>query len=124
MARRIVLDTAEKGMAVTATQIRLGATVRQIRSKRGMTQGEAASRAGLSTSYWALIEQGKRVPGLDVVGKVAHALRIPTSILVFLASDMSEIEKLDRSIAERLALLSWKLIEREVEDADTTFELV
>lgn len=101
---------------MSATQVKLGPTVRQIRSKRGLTQSEAASRAGLSTSYWALIEQGKRVPNLEVVEKMARVLRVPISILVFLASDMAELEKLDRSIAERLALLSWKLIESEDED--------
>ena len=76
-----------------------------------MTQSEAARRAGLSGSYWALIEQGKRTPNLEVLEQIGEALGVPASILVFLASDMGELEKLDRSIAERLALLSWRLIE-------------
>ena len=90
---------------------RLGSTIRQIRTKRGMTQSEVAKRAGVSASYWALIEQGKRVPNLDVIEAMGQALGVPASILVFLASDKTEMEQLDRSIAERLALLSWKLIE-------------
>lgn len=93
------------------TADRLGSTIRQIRTKRGMTQSEVAKRAGVSASYWALIEQGKRVPNLDVVEAMGRALGVPASILVFLASDKTEMEQLDRGIAERLALLSWKLIE-------------
>jgi transcriptional regulator with XRE-family HTH domain len=95
---------------------RLGSTIRQIRTKRGLTQADAARRACISPSYWALIEQGKREPNLTVVDAVGAVLGVPTSILVFLASDMAELEVLDRSIAERLALLSWKLI--EARDAD------
>jgi len=92
-------------------EAQLGSTMRQIRSKRGLTQAEAASRAGLSSSYWALIEQGKRSPNLRVLEQIAKALGVPAGVLVFLSSNIAEFESLDREMAERMALLSWKLIE-------------
>lgn len=92
---------------------RFGGTVRQIRSKRGITQAEAAAKAEVSASYWALIEQGKRSPNLTVLENIAGALGVPASILVFLASDMTEFERVDKSVAESMALLSWKLLEAD-----------
>lgn len=91
----------------------LGAVIRQIRSKRGLTQAAAAEMAGVSSSYWALIEQGKRTPNLNVLEQLARALNVPSTILVFLSSDFNSMERVDQSVAERLALLSWKLIEGE-----------
>lgn len=96
-----------------------GGTIRQVRSKRGLTQREAARRAGVSGSYWALIEQGKRDPSMHVVEKMSASLGLPVSILVFLASDLSKLEAVDRGIAERLALLSWKLIEEPKDGPET-----
>lgn len=92
---------------------KLGRTVRQIRSKRGLTQAEAAARANMSSSYWALIEQGLRTPNLAVVEDVAAALGVPVTVLVFLATDIQQLESIDRGVAERLALLSWKLMESD-----------
>lgn len=100
-----------------SSPMRLGSTIRQIRTKRGLTQAQAASRTGLSASYWALIEQGKRSPSLAVLEKMSHALNVPASILVFLSTNTDELERLDKSIAERMALLSWKLIEADDERA-------
>lgn len=98
---------------VVTKGLKLGSTIRQIRTKRGLTQAEAAKRARMSGSYWALIEQGLRKPNLAVVEDIAGALGVPVTILVFLASDMNELETVDRGLAERLALLSWKLMESD-----------
>ncbi len=89
---------------------RFGSTVRQIRSKRNLTQAKAAERAGLSASYWALIERGERSPNLTVLERMAEALGVPASVLVFLASDLTDFERVDKSVAESMALLSWKLL--------------
>lgn len=97
-------------MVSTTVEARFGETVRLIRQRRGLTQSSAAKKAGVSASYWALIEQGKRAPGLEIVERISGALDIPATVLFFLSGDMGEMEKLDRDIAERLALLSWKLI--------------
>lgn len=106
-----MFTSLEKGRTHLSTITnRLGTTIRQVRSKRGLTQREAALLAGLSGSYWALIEQGKRDPSLQVIERIGKALGLPISLLVFLASDMHDLESVDRSIAERLALLSWKLL--------------
>lgn len=106
---------------MSALNKRLGSTVRQIRIARGWTQMETAERAGISTSYLALIEQGKRSPNFTMVTAVASALHVPVAIVVYLATGLGEVEKLDPDLAQRLALLAWKVIEQPVveEEAET-----
>jgi transcriptional regulator with XRE-family HTH domain len=110
--------TKDEAKEMETMEERLGSTIRQIRTKRGFTQAEAARRADVSSSYWAMIEQGKRSPNLAVLESIGRALGVPASILVFLSGRKDEFEKIDRSIAERMALLSWKLIDQDIDSDD------
>jgi transcriptional regulator with XRE-family HTH domain len=57
-------------------QLEMGPLVRFFRKKRGMTQQEVATRAGISTAYIGLIEQGQRGqrPARDMVRSLSQAL--------------------------------------------------
>jgi len=101
---------------MTDIAAKIGRTIRLIRTRRGLTQGQLAERAKLSVSYLSLIEQGKRNPGLDAVEAVADALDVPLNIVVFLATDVEELEGFDRETAEKLSLLAWKIIDAKAED--------
>ena len=53
----------------------LGAQIKKGRERRGLTQDELASRAGLSRIYIAKIEGGERMaPSLPALEKIAKAL--------------------------------------------------
>lgn len=60
----------------------LSKKIRQQRKKVGVSQEELASRVGISTVYMGYIEQGRNLPSLEVLSKIASALRIPLSDLV------------------------------------------
>ena len=47
--------------------------------------------------------------------RIAEALDIPLNILVFIASDKTELTGLDKDVAEKLSLLAWRLIENDDE---------
>lgn len=98
----------------------IGATIKLCRDRRGLSQKELAERAEVSVSYLSLIEQGKRTPNLEVLESIASGLDIPLNVLVFLASDKSELAGIDETIAEKLSLLAWKLIERD--DRETALQ--
>ena len=55
----------------------VGAALRALRTSRGLRQKELASRVGVSPSYLALIESGRRVPGEALRGRLAAALGLP-----------------------------------------------
>lgn len=53
-----------------------GKHLASLRKKRGMSQEELASRAGLHAVAITYIETGKRLPKLNTVYKLAHGLGI------------------------------------------------
>lgn len=52
-----------------------GATLREARHARGMSQEELAAAAGVDRTYPSLLETGKRQPALSVVYRLCNALR-------------------------------------------------
>lgn len=62
--------------------IDLGARIRQCRQTAGMTQGELAKEAGVSTSFIGHIERGSRVSSVDTLVNIANALNVSTDYLL------------------------------------------
>ena len=49
--------------------------VRDIRLKKNMAQGDVAKAAGLTQSYLCLIEKGQRTLDLEIIERLAKALK-------------------------------------------------
>ena len=60
----------------------LGRTIRQWRRRRGFSQEELASRAGLSRPYLTRIETARQEPSLTTLYSLARALRVPVGRLL------------------------------------------
>ena len=56
-----------------------GKKVKEIRLKKGLSQGDIARRLNLHRSYISGIERGVRNPSLKVVQKIAKALDVKIS---------------------------------------------
>lgn len=95
--------------------MKLGKAIRLCREHRGISRTSLASKAELSVSYISLLEQDKRDPNLSKVKRIANALEVPMSILLFLAVDKREFESINLEMAEKLSLLTLKLIEKSSE---------
>lgn len=59
-----------------------GKTVRKIRLKQGLSQGDIARRLNLHRSYISGIERGIRNPSLKVIQKIAKALGVMVGDLI------------------------------------------
>jgi transcriptional regulator with XRE-family HTH domain len=59
-----------------------GRRVRELRTKRGLSQEQLAARADLHWTYGSSIERGRRDPGLRPVARLATALSVSLSDLV------------------------------------------
>lgn len=68
------------------TDKQLGAAFRAVRESRGLRARDAASKAGVSQSYWSEIESGKRRLNERTVARAAHGFGIGEDAL------MNEIE--------------------------------
>ena len=60
----------------------LGAIVRRLRTKKGLTQEGLAELADLNVSYIGFLERGENVPTLTIVLNLARALDVHAADLV------------------------------------------
>jgi len=60
-----------------AAPINIGATIRELRLERSMSQGDIEKRTGLLRCYLSRVENGHTVPSLETLQKIASALEIP-----------------------------------------------
>ena len=58
-------------------QERVGRRVRELRKARGLTQEQAAEKAGTNVKYFGAIERGEVNLTLVTVGKISAALDVP-----------------------------------------------
>ena len=63
-------------------KIRLGARIREIRKRHGLSQEALAAKAGLSVSYISMLERGQRTPPLDTLESLAKALSVSATSLL------------------------------------------
>ncbi len=62
---------------------RIGAVLRKLREKQGLSQRDLAERAKVTGAYIAQIETGaKQNPSLDVLKRIAKALKVKVGELV------------------------------------------
>ena len=59
-----------------------GTTVRSLRQEVGLSIRHVAQEAGISTTFLADVEKNRRMPGRDVVVRLAAVLKVPTQRLL------------------------------------------
>jgi transcriptional regulator with XRE-family HTH domain len=59
----------------------LGNAVKELRKKRGLTQGNFCEEIGITQSYLSQVEKGHKEPSIDVLKKIADALGTPMPVL-------------------------------------------
>lgn len=58
----------------------LGRKIQKARKASGLTQEELADKVGVSRAYMGYIEQGRNVPSVEILSKIARVLRISIDI--------------------------------------------
>jgi len=66
-------------IATEPSPINIGATIRDFRLQRGMSQGDIEKRTGLLRCYLSRVENGHTVPSLETLQKIASSLEMPLS---------------------------------------------
>jgi transcriptional regulator with XRE-family HTH domain len=67
----------------------IGVKIRQIRQKKGLSQGDIERVTGLLRCYTSRVENGHTVPSLETIEKFASALDIPMYELFYPGDDGS-----------------------------------
>ena len=55
----------------------IGSRIRQLRSQKGMSQGDIEAKTGLMRCYISRVENGHTVPSLETLERFATALQMP-----------------------------------------------
>lgn len=71
----------------------LGLVISTERVKRGMTQEQLSSLAGISRSHLAALEYGQKSPTVDTLWRIAEALMIKPSRLMAIIEKSMEKDK-------------------------------
>ena len=61
---------------------RMGMKLKLLRTQSGLTQVAVAKKVRVTQAYIALLEMGKQNPTLDVLERLARALKVPVGELV------------------------------------------
>ncbi|NRN27105.1 helix-turn-helix domain-containing protein [Photorhabdus heterorhabditis] len=83
--------------------------------RRRMSKSELARLSTLSKSYLTRLTNNERVPNLETLEKICHALNVPLSIFIFLSSDNSEIENISQSLKDKMDGILQELLEEDDE---------
>jgi transcriptional regulator with XRE-family HTH domain len=65
----------------------IGHRIRQLREKRGISHDDLQEFSGLDRGYIARIEQGRTVPPLETLERIAAALAVPLYWLFYAEED-------------------------------------
>jgi transcriptional regulator with XRE-family HTH domain len=56
--------------------------IKRLRGELGLTQEDLAEKVGVSRVYVGYVEQGRNTPSLEILEKIAKALKVKLSDLV------------------------------------------
>ena len=98
----------------------LGLAIEECRKLKGVTKSSLADKAKLSPPYLSQIINGQREPSISIIEKIATALGIPSSLLIFLASDDSELSNISEETKRELRSISKQLIQESAESTSTS----
>ncbi len=100
---------------------RLGANLRRVRTRQGLSLDRLAERSGVSRAMLSQIELGRSTPTVNVLARVVRALRVPYATLLDAAATRPPVVVRAPHTAPSLA--EGALVRREVGGSATlTFE--
>lgn len=72
--------------------MKIGAVIKAIRTKNGLTQIELAERCGITQTYLSQIENDLKEPNISTLKEISKNLNIPLPILFFLSLDDTDVD--------------------------------
>lgn len=72
-------ETENESPEALSIAMNIGATIRDYRLQKGMSQGDIEKRTGLLRCYLSRVENGHTVPSLETLQKIARALDLQLS---------------------------------------------
>jgi transcriptional regulator with XRE-family HTH domain len=95
----------------------LGESLKVIRARVGLRQGELANRVGISQSLLSLIENDRREPAVDLINRLCSVMGVPPQLVFLMTSTPTEGNERFKPLLDKLSLLMLDILQevREVE---------
>jgi transcriptional regulator with XRE-family HTH domain len=91
----------------------LASNIRERRYVLGISQAKLAEAANIATAYIAMIELEKKFPSVDVLERIANALKIdPPELFSKVCYPMETVKELQRSVLQDIE----QVIKSHIED--------
>ena len=87
--RTIIMDMTEKQ---SKECIAFGESVRELRKKRGLSQDDFATAAGIHRTYVGGVERGERNPTLTSIIRIATALQVSPAELLLCTTNRLKVK--------------------------------
>jgi len=71
--------------------MKYGHAIRQVRTRRNISQKGLAKRIGMDASFLSMLESGKRKPSTETLESICKELQVPMHLLILLASEKKEL---------------------------------
>lgn len=78
----------------------IGSTLKSLRAEKGYTLRQVAGKAQIPFSHLSNIENGKKIPGIDVIDRICFALGVPIKNVILKAELEKELKQ-DRQVLYR-----------------------
>lgn len=85
--------------------MQLGEAIKKAREAKGLSQKEVALGCKMDQSHYSRIENAKTDPTFSVIMRIAKALRMEVHELLRAEEVFKEVNALDKSVIERVALI-------------------
>lgn len=93
------------------TYMKLGIIIRDMRIRKGLSQGELADASDLSQTYLSQIENNQKEPNISTLRRIAKELGIPLPVLFYLSLGVEDIPDEKRKAFELLSPTIKSLVE-------------
>lgn len=99
------MEVFAKFVVVKVNNMNVGENIKRIRTAKNLSQKEVTINAGLDTAQYSRIENGKTDPSVNTLERIAKALGITLAELFASTDELKEINSLDKSLMEKVALM-------------------
>ncbi|AGK59073.1 XRE family transcriptional regulator [Hyphomicrobium denitrificans 1NES1] len=82
IGKQVNADPQHAGSATTKLSIIVGANLRHLRRKSGLSLEQLAAKSGVSRAMLGQIETGKSAPTINLLGRIAEALKVSVPSLI------------------------------------------
>lgn len=89
----------------------IGYAIKFCRQQKRMSIPDLARESGVSASHVSLLERGKRDPSFEALTKICAGLRVPMSVVVFMATEPSDLQAFTEEVHEKLSAAILRLLQ-------------